>query len=122
MPPSSPSLTVLRSYATKSKPETLPSSILFSSNEKTLTIFDAYPKAIFHFLVLPRPSGVSLSVFELANLRSLLKVGRNKAKAVLDILKDEALRVKANIEDEMKNRYGFVWDIWIGFHAVPSME
>ncbi len=36
-------------------------------------------------------------------------------------LKGAQLVVK-DIEDEMISRYGFKWDIWVGFHAVPSME
>ncbi|KAJ3573956.1 hypothetical protein NP233_g2081 [Leucocoprinus birnbaumii] len=46
-------LTILRTYALK-KPTELPPSVLFSSSEKAITIFDAYPKSMFHFLVLPR--------------------------------------------------------------------
>jgi len=26
------------------------------------------------------------------------------------------------IQDEMMKRYGFKWGVWMGFHAVPSME
>ncbi|KAF9453195.1 hypothetical protein P691DRAFT_801536 [Macrolepiota fuliginosa MF-IS2] len=152
-------LTILRTYALKNVTE-LPTSVLFSHSDKAMTIYDAYPKSIFHFLVLPRvvsppPSkkenqstgedpGVksstsqtvattesapaspsSPSVADLSSLRTLLNsrnVSKEQAKEVIVSLKDEALRVKAEIEQEMEKRYGFVWDVWIGFHASPSQE
>lgn len=114
-------LTVLRGYAQKAKPETLPPSILFEYTDKYLTVFDAFPKSIFHFLVLPRVRP-SLDVFELANLRTLLKGDKARAKQVLVDLNDAANNIKKMIREEMQNRYGFQWGIWTGFHAVPSME
>lgn len=116
-----PSLTILRTYALKD-PAKLPSSILFRSTDKFYTIFDAYPKSIFHFLVLPRLSKESSYVQDdVANLRTLLRTGKDKAKKVVEDMKSEALEVKKEIEEEMVERYGFKWDVWIGFHAVPSM-
>jgi len=44
------------------------------------------------------------------------------AKDVLAELKQEADNVKAMIESEMLKKYGFKWEVWMGFHAVPSME
>lgn len=114
-------LTVLRGYAQKARPETLPPSLLFEYTDKCLTVFDGFPKSIFHFLVLPRvrpPLGVS----ELANLRTLLKGDKARAKQVLVDLNDAAHTVKKLIREEMQNRYGFQWEIWTGFHAAPSME
>lgn len=117
-----PALTLLRSYAQKSNPSTLPSSVLYSHTPTTLTIFDCYPKSIFHFLILPRPSS-SVNVFELATLRTLLKKkDREKAREVIYGLRDEAQKLKKDIEEEMMDRYGFVWEVWTGFHAVQSME
>lgn len=84
-------------------------------------MFDVFPKSIFHFLVLPRVLP-PLSVDELANLRTLLKGDKARAKQVLMDLSDEAGNVKKMIREEMLNRYGFEWEIWAGFHAVPSME
>ncbi len=52
-----PHLRILRAYAKlddASLVATLPPTIYFSHTRYTLTIFDAYPKALFHFLVLPR--------------------------------------------------------------------
>ena len=113
-------LTILRSYATKTDPSRLPPSILFAHSETTVTVFDAYPKSIFHFLVLPRPrDGVETK--ELENLATLLRGNKNKAKAVLADLGEEASKLRGQIEEEMMSRYGFKWDIWTGFHAVPSM-
>ncbi|KAF5358183.1 hypothetical protein D9756_001624 [Leucocoprinus leucothites] len=142
-------LTILRTYALR-KPTELPPSVLFSFSEKNMTIFDAYPKSIFHFLVLPRvlsPEPTSLlkpsdkdtcpqssvqepetpppSVTDLSSLRALLNsksISKDRAKQVILSLKEDALGVKAEIEKEMQKRYGFIWDVWIGFHGVPSME
>lgn len=114
-------LTVLRSYVQMSKPESLPPAILFNCSETCLTVFDAFPKAIFHFLVLPRVRP-PLRVSDLTDLRSLLKRERKTAKAVLQDLSDEADNVKNMIQEEMLSRYGFQWQIWMGFHPAPSME
>ena len=113
--------TVLRAYAAKKDPSTLPATVLFSHNESTITIFDAYPKAIFHFLILPRPSQ-RLSVLGLSSLRSLIKKDVDLALGVLRDLQSEAEKLKGEIHTEMLERYGFTWPIHCGFHAVPSME
>ncbi|KAI0079891.1 HIT-like protein [Panus rudis PR-1116 ss-1] len=116
-------LTILRSYAQKANPSTLPPDVLFSHTSKTITIFDAYPKSIFHFLILPRANAFPpLTVFDLANLRTLMKKDKDKVKEVLVELSEEAKKLRTEIEDEMQKRYGFKWKIWTGFHAVPSME
>ncbi|KAI0306390.1 HIT-like domain-containing protein [Multifurca ochricompacta] len=109
----------------------LPPTVYFSHTQRTLTIFDAYPKALFHFLILPRLSttdndvgqhdpNASSSASELTSLRTLLR-RRTRAEETLRSLADEAARLREEIEREMRARYGFVWDLWIGFHAVPSM-
>jgi len=115
-------LTILRSYAIKD-PDSFSQSILFRSSDKFLTIFDAYPKSIFHFLILPRVNdAVGLKEHDLANLKALLNCGdKVKAKSLIEEMKDEAGKVKEEIETEMLEKYGFKWDVWIGFHAVPSM-
>ena len=113
------SLTILQTYAQKA-PESLPSSILFKHSSKNITIFDGYPKSIFHFLILPRiqkPDPV------LSNLGTLLNSGdKVRAKEVITSLWEDAQVVKKEILDEMVTRYGFKWDIWTGFHGAPSME
>ena len=119
MPP--PSLTILRSYAQRADPSTLPASILLTHTDHTLTIFDAYPKSIFHLLVLPRVIP-PLTTPDLANLRTVLKGNKEQAKEVIGWLAEDGAKVRSMIEDEMLKRCHFKWDIWMGFHAVPSME
>ncbi|KAF4608416.1 GTPase activating protein [Pleurotus pulmonarius] len=108
-------------YALKTDPSTLPPTILFSHDDHHLVVFDAFPKGIFHFLLLPRVQE-PFSTADLSNLRSLLKCDRDSVKATLEQWKEDAKVVVKDIEDEMVSRYGFKWDIWVGFHAVPSME
>jgi len=119
-------LTILRTYA-ETAPESLPSSVLFKHSPKSITIFDGYPKSIFHFLVLPRLDGDNiwpkLNAHKLSGLRALLiGTDRDQAKEVISALAEDAKAVKQEIEQEMIQRYGFKWDIWTGFHGAPSME
>ena len=169
MPSSSslPQLKILRAYAKLDDASiaagTLPPTVYFSHTRHTLTVFDAYPKALFHFLVLPRIArhvsaagrsggdgdgdgdggGREVVVVEdaedLTSLRTLLQRAatasssstagthahadaRARAEGTLRVLADEAGRVQSEIEREMVAHYGFTWPIWVGFHAVPSME
>ena len=174
-----PQLQILRAYAKlddASLVATLPPTVYYSHTRHTLTIFDAYPKALFHFLVLPRlrtsttttsssrtpaeygdgdenekrerdDSDVKVMVAdnsaELTSLRTLLRRPLQRAaatsdtadtdtdidpdawaraKGTLSVLSDEATRLQSQIEREMYAHYGFKWPIWIGFHAIPSME
>ncbi|KAF5380874.1 hypothetical protein D9615_003902 [Tricholomella constricta] len=113
-------LTILRNYALKD-PATLPSSILFSHTETSLTIYDTFPKSLFHFLLLPRIVA-PLEANELSSLRTLLRSDKTRAKQVISALNDDAQSLRKEIEEEMVKRYGFKWGIWAGFHAVPSMQ
>jgi aprataxin len=117
------SLTILRTYARKN-PAELPSSILFCHTSTSLTLYDAFPKSIFHFLVLPRITepGAYASAVDLGNLGSLLKGDKTRAREILTSLRDDAKFVAREIEAEMIKRYGFKWEIWTGFHSAPSME
>ena len=132
-----PQLKILRTYAKLSDASiatALPPTVYFSHTQHTLTIFDAYPKALFHFLVLPRLSSPSSSssASDLTDLRTLLRrrtstaaadaLARAWAEETLRALADEAARLRGVVEEEMRTRYGFAWDVWAGFHAVPSME
>jgi len=152
-----PQLKILRAYAklddASLAAHQLPPTIYFSHTRHTLTIFDAYPKALFHFLVLPRlrlatttttsaedsgngDGGESLlkvvdSTEDLTSLRTLLQraaaaasdgEARERVEGTLGVLADEATRLQCEIEREMLARHGFTWPIWVGFHAVPSME
>ncbi|KAF8231307.1 HIT-like protein [Tricholoma matsutake] len=114
------SLTILQAYAQKSPPE-FPSSILFSHTSTSITIYDGFPKSIFHFLVLPRIiepyNGTDLS-----SLRSFLRHDKAHARELILALREDARMVAKEIEAEMMKRYGFKWEIWMGFHAVPSMK
>jgi aprataxin len=114
-------LTILRRYAQKTHPENLPSSVLLAHTPTSLTLFDAFPKSVFHLLILPRVIP-PLTVFDLASLRTLLKCNRERAKEVLAGLQEDAKAARTMIEDEMMKRYGFTWGIWTGFHGAPSME
>jgi aprataxin len=179
-PPSSstiPQLKILRAYAKLNDASllttTLPPTVYFSHTRHTLTIFDAYPKALFHLLVLPRLSPriattttatttssssrtpapedgdgderrepdsevesevevvVADRTEDLTSLRTLLLLlqradpdsdARARVKGTLSVLSDESTRLQSQIEREMQTHYGFKWPIWIGFHAIPSME
>ncbi|CAG7846436.1 SubName: Full=Uncharacterized protein {ECO:0000313/EMBL:CCA66944.1} [Serendipita indica DSM 11827] len=116
------SLGVLREYAKKSIPSpSLPSSVLFAHTDKTLTIFDGYPKAQFHFLIMPRLLP-EMETARFKNLRTLLRWDRNKAKETIVQLQKDSEKVIEDIEDEMVRLHGYKWKIHIGFHAVPSMD
>ncbi|KAF9532911.1 hypothetical protein CPB83DRAFT_806534 [Crepidotus variabilis] len=127
----SSNLLILRKYAQQAV-ENLPSSVLFKKSKENIVIFDAYPKSIFHFLVLPRLTGqpatgekdaseVKLDVKRLDSLHALLNGDKKTAKKVIDAMTRDAKDVKKEIEDEMLDKYGFKWDVWIGFHGAPSM-
>ncbi|KAJ7109319.1 HIT-like domain-containing protein [Mycena epipterygia] len=113
-------LTILRTYAL-TNPSKLPPSVLFSHSPTSLTIYDAYPKGIFHFLVLPRVQE-PFTVSELSNLRQLLSGDKARAKQVITALSEDAKALREEIEEEMLARYGFKWGIWTGFHGAPSMD
>lgn len=124
-------LTRLRDYARFTNLEKeLPISIRFAHTDKTLTIFDKYPKAIFHFLVLPRMQAyvndeVNLTEVDLHDLRSLLRarnrVGKDVVKKVLEDLKEATDECVEEIKQEMEAMYGFTWDVRVGLHAISSM-
>ncbi|KAI0273403.1 hypothetical protein BC834DRAFT_783250, partial [Gloeopeniophorella convolvens] len=101
----------------------LPPSLYFSHTRTTLTLLDAYPKAHFHLLVLPRlPAPPTPPPPELASLRALLRAPRGRAEEVLRELGEAAEAATKEVEREMRARFGCVWEVWTGFHAVPSME
>ncbi|KAF9651501.1 HIT-like protein [Thelephora ganbajun] len=117
--------TILQQYARKfeSSPSSLPPTLLLTNTETTLTLFDKYPKAIYHFLVLPRilPGSV-FTAKDLTNLHTLLAKGRRaEAKTLIEGLKKDTEIVKGMVEKEMVKKHGYKWDVWIGFHAVPSL-
>jgi aprataxin len=114
-------LNVLKEYARAGS--SLPPTVLLTSSSTSLSIFDKYPKSKFHFLVLPRLPHDELKTNDLTDLRTLLAVGkRNAVKSLLEGLKQDGLVAKSMIEEEMASQYGYKWEIWMGFHAVPSMK
>ncbi|ODN84102.1 hypothetical protein L202_00116 [Cryptococcus amylolentus CBS 6039] len=127
-------LLALRHYATLSNPQTsLPANKLLFANYNTMAVFDAYPKAKYHFLVLPRypfssqsdPDGdESIVPLEaLDDLKSLLlKGGVYGREEVLRAMEETAREVEEMIRDEMLKTEGFAWRVDVGFHAVPSMK
>ncbi|KAI0807548.1 hypothetical protein C8Q74DRAFT_1228002 [Fomes fomentarius] len=114
-------LTLLRTYADRVDPNTLPPTVKLCHTDFSLVVFDKYPKAHFHFLLLPfiRPP---LRAADLRDLAALLRLPREQAKAVLQNIRHDALAAKKLVEDEMVRSYGFKWGIQMGFHAVPSLE
>lgn len=128
------SAAVLRTYATLPSPSTsLPPRVLLSHNASTLAIFDAYPKAKYHFLVLPRypfPSNNDpestrsiCRLSDLDDLRSLLtKTTRDAREQIVGQMAEMAREVEEMIRDEMVKSEGWEWRIDVGFHAIPSLK
>ncbi|TBU65786.1 HIT-like domain-containing protein [Dichomitus squalens] len=114
-------LTILRTYAERVDPNTLPPTVKLCHSDFSVTIFDKYPKAYFHFILIPfiRPP---LTAANLKDIRSLLQLPREQAKGLLRNIRRDALEAKALIEEEMVKQRGFKWGIQMGFHAVPSLE
>lgn len=81
-------LRVLRQYA-QTDPTKLPSTVLFSQTSQNIVVYDCFPKAMFHFLVLPRLDQ-STSIEQLSGLRSLLNGDKEYAKSVLTSMKETA--------------------------------
>ena len=129
-----PVLSALRTYATLPDPaSSLSASTLLLSTPNTIAIFDAYPKAKYHFLVLPRypfppqshpestKSIVKLDVLD--DLKSLLlKAGAEQREEVINTMAEMAGEIEEMIRDEMVKTEGFEWKIDVGFHAIPSMK
>ncbi|OCF32775.1 aprataxin [Kwoniella heveanensis BCC8398] len=124
----------LRRYATTPNPTAnLPPSLLLLSSPNAIAIFDAYPKAKYHFLVMPRhpfppqsdpESRSSITSLEsLEDLKSvLMKCSREVREEVLTAMANMAREVEEMIRDEMLKTEGFEWKIDVGFHAIPSMK
>jgi aprataxin len=104
-------LTALKRYAQQADVTSLPASVLFSHTPSSLTIFDMYPKAKFHFLVIPRilsaslaspvvidvdaePTPVPFTAAQMSNLRILLKNDRSRVKGFLLKLGEDAKKLR----------------------------
>lgn len=110
-------------------PETFPPNVYFSHTEHTITIFDLYPKAEYHLLVIPRVSKDAdekiRTARNLMSLKTLFKAhgaGRSEVRAFLLLLKADADALREELEEDMRIRRGIVWKLNFGFHAVQSME
>ncbi|CAE6459422.1 unnamed protein product [Rhizoctonia solani] len=110
----------LRKYVL-SNPRDLGSDVLLSESEHCITIFDKYPKAMFHFLILPKLSE-TISASATINLATFLRWDKQIALEYLQHMTRDTETAKSMIEDEMMKQHGFKWDILIGFHAVPSLD
>ncbi len=129
-----PNLSALRSYATLPNPATsISASTLLISSPNTIAIFDAFPKAKYHFLILPRypfpPQADPESKTSIVKLDTLddlktllLKGGAEGREEVINAMADMAREVEEMIRDEMIKTEGFEWRIDVGFHAIPSMK
>jgi diadenosine tetraphosphate (Ap4A) HIT family hydrolase len=107
--------------------------ILLTSNPSTIAIFDAYPKAKYHFLVLPRypfpaqndpETTKSIARLDhLDDLQSVLtKTTREAREQIINQLSETAREVEEMIRDEMVKSEGVEWKIDMGFHAIPSLK
>lgn len=120
-------IAIFSKYAEKRHPEKLPKNLYFHHTKRTVTVFDEHPKSLFHFLLIPRlgEARSGLTKPNLVNLQVLLnspEVSKADAFKLLSDMKEDALEIKEKIEAEMMDRFEFKWDIWMGFHAAPSME
>ncbi|KAH8116889.1 hypothetical protein DFH11DRAFT_1137440 [Phellopilus nigrolimitatus] len=117
---------ILRTYAGLSSPEIIPPHVYFEHSDHTITIFDAYPKAFFHFLILPRLQANSpLTAANLTSLKTFINssdISKRKAIELLRRVKEDAEHLRSMIKEEMLSRFGFIWNVQMGFHAVQSMD
>lgn len=125
---------------------TFPQGLLVDSDEYTYTICDGYPKAQYHFLILPRipfyvdhgQERTQVPESDMESISTLLK--SRYASDVLLRLNDARDRLVARIHESMKQSrirpdgaYAYypdteaewghtVWGVQCGFHNVPSMR
>lgn len=133
-------------------PTALPSTdrILFY-DDRTITIYDGFAKAKYHFLVLPRiPFKLSTSrgsssqqaaptlsasngrlnfgasssnVVPASHMMSISSLlASPHAAEVLEAVHKASDRVLEHIRTDMMKQYGVTWEVERAFHAVPSME
>lgn len=82
------------------RPESLSYKVRLTHTERSITVFDKFPKARYHFLLLPRPTS-TWPVYRLDSLKTVLQADRAEAKALLTALKEDSEQVVRMIEDEM---------------------
>jgi aprataxin len=113
-------LFALRDFARHPPPP--PTTLL--QHPRALAVFDAYPKAKYHFLVLARlPAAGGLSERDVDSLASLLRCRDHEAReTIMSDLEAAADEVVEMVRDEMVKTTGREWGVQVGFHAVPSMR
>jgi aprataxin len=110
-------------------PESIPAHVYFTHTEHTITIFDAYPKADYHLLMIPRvsndPEERVWTARNLMSLKTLFSANGLEKKDVYGFLlrlKTDVDALREELEEDMRIRRGFTWKLNFGFHAVQSME
>ncbi len=139
--------------ASAKDPNALPTDdrVLFY-DDRTITIYDKFAKAQYHFLVLPRipfklangrdkgnpaqaPPALSAAngkltlgstssnVVPASHLRNISALMTSPyVVEVLAAVREASDRVLDHIRDDMQRKHGVTWSIERAFHAVPSME
>lgn len=139
--------------ASAKDPNALPTDdrVLFY-DDRTITIYDKFAKAQYHFLVLPRipfklangrdkgnptqaPPALSTTngkltlgatssnVVPASHLRNISALMTSPyVTEVLAAVREASDRVLDHIRDDMQRNHGVTWCIDRAFHAVPSME
>lgn len=101
-------------------PESFPPSRVISYDEKFVSIYDKYPKASIHTLLLSRdPAWNLLHPFEAL-----------KDESFLAEVKEHADALKKSVAGELKRQYGsrgaterdWMSEVKVGVHAHPSMN
>ncbi|SNX84386.1 uncharacterized protein MEPE_03095 [Melanopsichium pennsylvanicum] len=139
--------------ASAKDPSTLPTDDqVLTYDDRTITIFDKFAKARYHFLVLPRIPFKATSSFSQAksdHAAPTLAVANGKlsfgattsnnvppshmksissllaspyAAEIVEALQKTSDRVVEHIRKDMQEQYGVTWAVERAFHAVPSME
>ncbi|KAL7423152.1 aprataxin-like protein [Cryptotrichosporon argae] len=121
-------LSALRKAATLAHPDLdLPSSAYLLHTPSALVVFDKFPKAKYHFLVLPRhprPAsgpGAALPLSALGSLRDMAREALENVREVVEDLVEVGKEVVEMVREEMVKTEGFEWGVQMGFHAQPSM-
>ncbi|KAF9567504.1 hypothetical protein CPC08DRAFT_809310 [Agrocybe pediades] len=121
--------TMLTSYA-KKRPEEFPPGVIYKYSRKTYTFRHPFPKAIFHYILLPRIDGydkwlafpnIKSDLF--ADLRALLAYTTQKEGIqVLTVVKRDADEMVKDVEQQMIEQFGFKWDVLVGFNTYPTIS
>ncbi|KAH8116890.1 hypothetical protein DFH11DRAFT_1137491 [Phellopilus nigrolimitatus] len=113
-------------YASLKDPEKqLTRDVYVAHTQRTVTIHEPFPKATFHLLMLPRVGAPPLVPHNLKDLRTLLNAPEVTKCEALDLLrgmKEDAEEIVKMVEEDMIERTGFKWGVWVGFHGAPSMQ